>query len=361
MSVPPLGKRAITQLQRTSRGSLSTSDVVATVAAVPPIQVQRWARNGKHPNALLESAKAESGNGAVLYRTKEVFRGFGRFPPVSTTSTRWRFAFHSGPYTRYLQVVVLVGTSASPGTDPYAQVDITDGTNTITDTFHLGTGVTGTSLGAIKRITKTLTINPDTDYFGTFTDNGSELVSATCFEYASLTEMFGGYLPQNVASGGAILDASRQNLAELLRPLWKRGAAQVLNWSVDDGTVPIATASTTPTNIIDTSSTTVSVNTPGYMLDFTHKARVSQTTGIPFRMCVYASPAAATGSTVRLVSSSGVVVATVTMVGTSLPTGWYIGTGLMPAAFDKYDLQFAPPPSGGTLSLYAASIYEYEA
>lgn len=355
--------------------------VPASKGASPPIQADRWARCGKHPNAQLMNLMSEAANQGVLYRSKEVFSGADRIDPfhsissVSTDRPRWRWAFCTGPYSHSLYAVVVM-RPPNNGLDhnTYTRIDIEDSGGSIVATrdFIYGNDPTNGSGGNgawpyYKVVTGFIEgVQPSTEYTGVATDiDYGRVLSCTIFDLPSLTENFNGYLPENVGTHSAIVSSYRENIATILYNLWRKGAAQVWNWSVNDQTSPRTTASSTPKNIIDTSVTTVSAASPGITLDMRKKARASQDTGVPVKMKAYLKMSATsllTDAGVKLVDSAGATVLSISdLAGVTFSTSeaWYEATGVLPEAVDKYDLQFW---SNGTetLSLGAVSIYEYE-
>lgn len=363
-------------------GSVGDRQVVAvpaTKAASPPIPPDRYCRNGKHPNAALLNRLNEAHNQAILYRSKEVFSGSDR--PGLTTAvansvgagdrTRYRFAFHTGPYTHSLFVVALQRPpDLNFTTNAYSRIDISTSTTYATTAFsqtlvygnnptnHSGNGGT---IEYFKVVTNYIDgVAADTDYYGVFTDvDNGRILSASVFDLQSMTENYSGYLSQSTTTHTLILDKDRQDLATISNALWKRGGAQVLNWSVELDGVAKTTASVTLTNIIDTTKTGAPTSSsPGYSLDMTGKARISQTSGVPCIMKAFGKISAGTGGTVYLKDSSNNTVASCTNFTTT--AGW-ISSGAfnLPATTGKYDLQFAVG-GGATFTLYAVSIYEYD-
>lgn len=353
----------------------------AAKTALQPIQWARYARNGKRPDVAMINQLNELANQCVLYRTKEVFRATGKMTTEATILSsggagdraRWRFAFHTGPYTHTLMVrACMIPQDSSPGSNSYARLDIatsaTGSPAVASATLEhgpapWGTGTVSTGWTHYKWVTRYITVSPDTDYYGTFydVDNG-RLVAACVSEYASMTEHFDGYLPQNLAAQSHIVDVYREYLAAIVKNLHRRGGATVLNWSVDDGTAPQTRAGGTSQNLIDNSSTTISAATPGFTLQMDYVNRVSQTSGVPCVMKVYGSKdGTQNDGEVYLKDSAGNTIASVTNVFTSTAQWHSSGVFNLPAATDKYDLQFARAGIvTGTLSVYAVSIYQYE-
>jgi hypothetical protein len=341
----------------------------------PPIQLRRHVRNGTHPNALLASQMNEAANMAAMFRTKQSWAmpdHTGLALPLSQLAdrVRARWAFHTGPMTHQLLAMFVMyppnevasGVAGANGADTYARCDILNGAGATiaTDDFHYGPGPAGSAVDAfgwpnVKVITKYLAVSPITDYYGVLTDkNYGRIQSACIFEIPSMTTNNSGYLSENIAERAPIADAYRENLLPLPYLQWRRGGCMQVNWSVADGAAPITNATTTPTNVVDNTSTAISAATPGYTLDMSYRDRLSETTGVPCAMKVYASRTASNG-TVTLKDSAGATIATVTVTGA---IGWYSTTFNMPATADKYDIHYTAG-AAGTITLHAVSIYEY--
>lgn len=359
------------------------SFVIIPKPASPPIVNNRWNRNGKVPDANLQSKLIDSINQSGYLRSKEVFRwnGMCGFKPDGTTTLlgsagaaerkRWQWAFHTGPFTNRLAIYFYMAQqNAAPVMDCYSQCTIFDGGGST-----VGTGVShyGASLSATDSPSNfgvgydTVNVSPDTDYFGLLSDfNDARLVAAMVWELVKESDTVYGYLANGYVAQQPIYDTDRSGVVGNSRSLWKRGASQVLNWTVNDQGVPNAIISATDTNIVDTSITSLNASTPGYTLDFTGKNRQSQTGP----MCVMKALAKMSGGglvnagNVKLKNSAGTTIA-------SIVNGWnggapgaaWVATApfAMPSGGkDKYDLQFSSDGTH-TLSLYAVSIYEYEA
>ncbi len=364
MSNPLTGNKAPRPETSKSPDGISTSRTVTA-----PIAVSRWVRNGKHPNATFQSMFGEAANQAGMFRCKEVFRWGMRTNPALSAGTgdrpRWRFACHTGPYTCYFRVIaVLCPADTGLDTDAYVRVDCVTGGVTTSETFHYGaTPFNGGTTGfeSFKVVDKFIQVTADADYTVTINDvDNARIQSINVHEYASLTQNFNGYLPQNFAAQGPILDAYRQNLSEVTRNLWRRGGAQVWNWTNDDDAIPFSTASATPINLIDGVSTTNNANSIGATLDMTGKARLSQTTGVPVKMYVFGENNTAADGRLYLKDSTGATIMSITS-GWNVAGGytWMSTTGVLPATVGKYDLLAAA--ASGTTNVLAVSIFEYDA
>lgn len=358
-------------MAHTSPAGAKQIQLPAARTAVLPIQVNQWVRNTKHPNAELESRKSEAANQWAMWRTKCVFASPGGLGTIAVGGgVRWRHAWHSGPYARFLVIKTVTFVNAG-SVDANTKYDVTDvnGTVLVTDTFHWGSAAaTGSGLENYVIQTKFLTISPDTDYYALFTDDNTSawLQSACVYEMSSLTELNAGYLPQNFVCGGPILQSYRQNLASLARNMWRRGGAHLMNWSAGGATGSGGSNITSAAliNIADRTSTSNTyggagqTSSPGYLLDLTMHSRKSQvTTGVSVAMkafCKVDNPV--NTGTVSLVDTSGTTLLSCTT--NAATAGWVSASGMLPATIGKYDLM--AKTTGGTVTVYTVSIYEYD-
>jgi hypothetical protein len=339
--------------------------------AFPPIEIDRFCRNGQHTHASLQNQLNSATNAAVLYRSKEVFSGGDWVLSGSAITSfgagdraRWRFAFRTGAYSHAVYCVVIMAQPTSGLTNnTEGRLDIatsTTGSPAVQSAeFIYGNGGSASGWPTL-RVCKILIggITADTEYYGTFYDvDYGRIQSACVFDLQSATENNNGYLAQNTTTHTPVLNLHRQNIAEISNALWQKGGAHVLNYSVNDGTAPNTLASATDTNVIDGTSTAISANTPGYTLDMTGKDRLSQTSGVPCVMKAFIK-SSIDGATarVRLKDSGGTTLATCST--TSTTAGWVSTTFNLPATSAKYDLMMSAT-GGATVSLYAASVYEY--
>jgi len=350
----------------------------AAQSTPPPIEVDRWARNGRHVDPRLVNAINETANHNVLYRSKEVFRATGVLESSPAGSmvlssagagdrARYRWAFRSGPYCHGLvAVVAMVPPDSGSNRNSYARLDIySDAAMSVslvaTQTFvygvsPFGTGAQEAGWQHMKQIFGFVEgLDPDTEYFGVLCDVDDGRIQSACVaELTTLTEN-GGYLAQNLTDRSAILDVHRQYAAEISNALWQKGGAQVFTFTVDRDANVVTNATNTFKNLINTSVTTVSSASPGYTLNMAGKARLSQTSGVPVVMKVFG--ASSGNGTIKLVDSGGATVMSISGGWTGTPA-WQSVTGYLPASTAKYDLQLSNNGSG-TFSVYAVSMYEY--
>ena len=348
-----------------------------TNTAVPPILIRRWARNGHCPDVHLASSMGEAMNQAGMLRTKNVFTALNTLNtsiPIAASGTskaRWRWAWHTSPLAHQIAVtVVMHPTSSTTAGDSSTtvQIDKAAGGGTKSDAFHVGASpsnavevVTGWQYRRI--FTTYLAVDPDTDYVGLFTDGAGALLQSACvYEIASMTVNNNGYFPQNVPERAPILSTDRSRMMTLIRSLWKRGGSHVLNWYCQrSGDTPRTFLSATSINIVDGTSTTPNSSTPGYTLDMRYKDRLTQTSGVPCRIYVYADNSINDGvGHIKLKNSSGTTIATVTFA--SGATGWQSVDFSLPATLDKYDILGDTQGTGPVdFKVHAVSIFEYEA
>ncbi len=364
-------------------GSVGTKQVAqnpAGKAASAPIEVYRHARNGKAPDAWLINQFAEAANQSILYRGKEVFSASGyvgllggEIPSSNGAGDRirWRWAFHTGVYHSKLLVVMIMHPQDSGFTyNSRARIDIYSsatygGSPVGTATFNHGANPGGTTIiGGLSYLKASQQyiegLSPDTTYYGIAydVDNG-RMVSCSVAELQSMTEEADGYMAQNLTAETPILGVYRENLSDIIYNQWRRGAAQVFNFTIEEPGAIRQVSSSTPNNVINQAVATYGAQYPGYTLDMTGKARLSQSvTGVPIRFCAYVDVPAANTGVVTLRDSSGTAIVTLTQAGAY--TGWVTGTGVLPASEAKYYITHHRSAGAGDITTYAVSCYEYE-
>jgi hypothetical protein len=364
-------------------GDRQVAALPASKAAPPPIQINRFVRNGRHPQAVLESLKAEHANHAAMFRPKEIFSS-GRitYNGGAATTEQWRFAFRTSPLTHAIWCRFDIGPpQPSSGITGYATLKLhtsaTEASVVSSTDFVYGINphTSGEALNYWRTIDKMIDVTPSTDYYA-LVERVSSPIACSIFEVPSMTENFDGYMAQNIVAQGPILDIYRSNHRELATMLWNESGSRLFSWTTDPGsfvglygllTNPEYNykkiASVTPTNVLDGSSTVVAASTPGFTLDLTGKLRVSQaSTGVPCMIKAFGKMSAGTGGDVYLVNSAGTIVAGCGVVAgdpfTTTPS-WKELAFTLPTTQDKYDLFFCSP-TGGTFSLWAVSAWEQD-
>lgn len=357
-------------------GPAQVPQVPVDKAARAPIQIDRQYRNGRCPDASAFSELNVQANQAALWRTKEVFShagmlGTGAGIAVSSAGsgdrTRWMFAFRTSPFMHALLCrAVLYPQSSGFTSGSYARLDVYDTSNTQFGSveFHYGTNPLDTANVAGWQYMKVCDrfldgLSPDTEYWGMVVDVDNGLIqSLAVAELNSMTEHYSGYLATNYTAESLIVDKGRENIAALLPTLWRGSPASVLQFQTEALTLPQVTTSASAVNLIDQSSTTYGPSIPGYTLDMTGKARLSQqSTGVPVEIRAYMACTSAADGVLHLRDSSGTVIATLNNTG-GVFGGWASASATLPATIGKYYLTFQT--AAGQVKVWAVSIWEYE-
>ena len=354
------------------------SSVVVPQYAPWRITAMAFARNGFYPAATFARQLADLANHVAAFRTKEVFRSFSPIAaipesasiPVTNQRDRWTCAFHSSPYPAYLWVRLTAAQQTDPDSSPYVRVRLSTLTpTTVADAvIYAGRSGSATDTPAFIQVTESLfpssgslvPIPADTDLTLMFSDfDNARLVAATVYEVSVQPDTDDGYVdPANLAALGPIYANTRENVANILRSMWRVGSAHLVNWTADIQSTPQTIASDTATNLIDGSSTGApTAATPGFTINLSHCSRFStSSSGVRVKMFVLAKDTTDSNGTVQLVDSDNNVVGSVSSFGTT--AAWLSATFYLPAAADKYDLQFLT--EDGTLSVYAVSLFLYD-
>lgn len=374
-------------------GSVGSRQVPANptpITATPPIEVDRWARNGKPVDASFMNQVNTHANAAVLYRSKEVFSILGPLgvsgglaanptPMTSIAGTvpRWRFAFRTGVAMHALIArAVLLPPTSDFANDTHVTIRIYDDaaeSNLVSTTeFHYGAGPAGVAqVGGwqyhrvVDKFIEGLDL--DTEHFAVVsTENYGIIQSLAIGELNSLTEAYTGYLPCNITSETPITDRYREMLSQVLPQLWRKTPAKgPLNWTAYRQNLGLTfaaaqTTSATPTNLHDKVSTTVTASSAGITADMRLKERLSQLgTGIPVVIWVCGENQSGDGKGRWYLKNSSGTLATITNGWGTTPS-WQKVEVLWPATLDKWDVHFDDNGSGDQFNVYAYSSYEYE-
>jgi len=336
-----------------------------------PIDWARYAKNGDSPQGELYARVAQSLSHTLRWRRKEVFRSPTYFPWINSDAagaarTRWRFRCHTGFNARRLAFYFVLApqTAGFGATSPYAFATVTPsgGADLTQMQFHGGAVAAAFSLDQYSNVTtgvKYVDISDDTTYEVRIGDvDYGRLVGCVVFE-ESTEPTWIDYPSTTYPALAPIYDSHREKLMPLATDMWKRNAAHLFNWTVDDQASP-GTATSSQVDPITGSTAAVSTSTPGYVLDLTYRNTRSTTT-VP---CVFAAYGVTSSTTrdgeVYLKNSAGTTLATVT-----IPFGaaaWFTTTVNLPTAVDTYHLRFSRAVAGvgsATISLYAVSLYQY--
>lgn len=340
-----------------------------------PIHVARYARNGLVPHAVYESEIASSLNFAAAVRTKQLFSGGCAVNAIPSSDivprVRWRFAAHTGPLLGKIWCrVLLARADKASGGGGASTVTLyltnADGSTVYGSGLYArggngsGAAVTDTPDEYAQGDIEIFGVPADTDVYGYIEDGiGARVISACVYEESLPLYAANGYVvPSQCAATMPIYDARRKTMYELATRLWKRGAAHLFNWTVDKQSSPRTINNGIAKNIIDNTSTIVSTATPGPTIDLRY-CRTRARSTVPCVFAVYASMsgAADTGE-VYLMDSTATPLATISISGTAAK--WYTVAVDLPATLAKYDLQFGNPDALETLSVGAASLYQYQ-
>jgi hypothetical protein len=242
------------------------SGVTVSQDARIAIQIAQWIRNGKPVVAELQNKIAAQLGHLVMFRPRFVFHrsaplsgaAGGANIPGSVTGTRYRWRipqWRSGPYAQFVYVqFYLAPQDTGDPTDPYAILEVMDGTGTVIGSAnsHWGnsdgtyTDVPINMGGGRSRLrdpsdgVTVIQIDPDTDYWGRFADiNYGRLVSAAVWEYSLAPDTDNGYPSTSIGVSGPIFDAHRSDPVAMARTMWKKGGQQLISWCSDtDATAP---------------------------------------------------------------------------------------------------------------------------
>ena len=349
-----------------------------TKAATPPIEVKKFCRNGLPVSAQYWNLLNEAVNASALYRTRELFSivgDLGSAPGIQATSAagtrpRWRAACRTGPlHHAMLCRAVMFPPSSNYANNTYATLEVysdaTESTLVTTISLFYGPGPTGTTSAGGWQYHRVLDmaitgLSADTDYYLVFNDvDYGRLQSACVIDLQSMTEGNDGHLPLSLSSDSEVLHVYRENVATIQKNLWKRSGAKVLGWTTNIQANSRSTTSASAINLIDGVSTTYTAAIPGYTLNMTGKARLSQTSGVPCIMKAYMGSTGAANGVVHLRDSAGSVVATCTNAAGAGVGNWVSsGAFNLPATTSKYYLTFQT--AAGTVFVNAVSIWEHE-
>lgn len=368
--------------------TVNPENLATPQSSIPAIDEARWVRNGKHPNAALVSIMGQACNQAAMMRPKEIFRKQGGLPGFASASsyicassanslgdrTRWRFAFHTGPYTPNIMVVCVMAPATTGGSSAYARIDLTTSGVTKSETFYYGTSPYQLWMDSIHVVRKIVPVTPDADYTAAFVDVDFGILQSACiYELPSLTQVYGGYLQENVGNTAPILAEHRQRLADVSRNLWRRGGAQLVNFTADNVSIsgtanggrPSMNGGAQRSVFFDPAVWSGPPSSP-IVLNMTNKDRTSQSAGVPIVMQVYVNNGSTdqTGA-VQLVSTTGAGGAVVLAAGPWAAnfSGWTSVSGNIPATIGGYDIKMTggAAGAGNQFDVAAVSIYEYEA
>jgi hypothetical protein len=321
------------------------------------------------PGANYQQRMARDYGHVARFRQKVIASHYGQVVDIADSAglgptARMRFAGHTDPFCFELRLRLgIARANYTPPEFPTGHptncrvaievVGSLSGTKTVY--YNVGVSGGGTSDDVPNEWAWPMVrvpVDPSEDVDITISvENECRIFAACCWCHGVPADdqyLLGGI---NAVRGGPILSTSREIIAEGLSEKWARGATALITWNETDGGLT-TTASTTYTNALDGSSTSVTAATPGWTIDATRHNTVAQTT-VPVLFRCYVS---SDGGKIRLASSSGTVIE-ITGINT---VGWVEVAGSIPAGVTKMDLQIART-TGISMGVYAASLFEYQA
>lgn len=341
--------------------------------------IRQWARNGTAPVADLENKLAETLGHWAKFRAKQVFVRSSPIESVPASAgssrARWRFAFHSGPYAKFMAVrMELAPQDNGTPTYPYSSVQIalasaptvavgradisfgrSDGDFIEAPSSH-GGNVRTLNLSTDESVLSWLL--PHTEYVGTFYDyDYARLMSAVLWEVSIEPNTDAGYAPTSLSVGSPITDIDRQTLDTMARALWSHTALPLWHQCCEtDATARTVIADDDYRNFVDGTTTPSGPDTPGQTIDLEYRTTISRINdGVPVRFKAYASATVASTWTVDLIDDTATVVLSIPITGTT--AAWYEVDGFLAASLQRYDIAYGGGATG-TLSLIATSLYE---
>lgn len=346
------------------------------IETIPPMTIH-WranARNGMYPSAYFWHRLIDVENHLTAVGTaREVFSkswelGGASIGSAGTTSVA-RFRFRTSRSATSLAFVVVMTdaylSGGAGGEISSAQllidVKISGGATSSISFYYGGTGTSGSindQPDAWNAQTGSVGVTASTVYeVNVQTVGYARPLAVMAYEESSQTvsESTSYYNTQNPIAGLPIYDADRQRILEGLSNMYRQGGI-VWNWSLQDGTA--RTRSGTEVSLFDgsTAGTPTAGASNGFYFDPRYHRTASRTT-VPFEWGVYASIPGGAG-TCRLIDTSGTTYGTIT-INSATPQWWTATFSIAESA----QLYLVPQLAGdgvNTLSVYAASIIEYE-
>lgn len=350
---------------------------VVTPILPPPIDEERFSRNGMVPNAVLMKRLAEGFNFVACRAKKQVFMKCQPLDSVAAgdpANLVWPMYFRTGENTTGLYVAfgaALTDYGFSSPPEVNLIVKNTVPTTVIDESWTFpassaGVVVVPSELNHVQDRVLGLAANTEYQAYWQLT-NGARLV------YASLTEGDTRHADDSVAAicspgeymaEGPIYDAHLAELVTANNELWQHNGSHLIGWcsDYDTGDAPLVSSfpsRTTYTNLIDGSSTSVSAASAGWNL-FTQYHNTLNRTTVPVKFCVRTDRVAGAGTLdIRLTDGTNSI--GFTGLG-DLNETWSVMTGTIPAqAGTKWDLQCKVSTGATDHAISAIALFEYDA
>lgn len=334
----------------------------------PQLIHSAWnASNGMSPNAFMWRQLIDAHNHIARFRgMRQVYSKALELGTdtsgVGSLAGRWRF--RTGRNVTQCRVVLVMGlTSASAGSgssaDPYCEIDFTisGGATTTLGPFRhsASTGTINDAPDEMNVFVEEVTVTENTAYECWFRNsNYARPISICVYEVNPDTGLENAHSP---TAGGPIYDAHRETLLAGLSNMYRQNGGINFHWSVYNGAAQTR-SNATAASMFDgtTTGTPTAGSSNGFYVDPRYHRTASRTT-VPFEWGVYASMSAGSG-TCRIIDTAGSTYGSIT-VNSATPQWWTATFNIAESA----EIFLVPQMAGdgaGTLSVYAASIIEYE-
>lgn len=341
-----------------------------------PLQTLRRLRNGRYPEASVATWFNEEANRIVGLRVKgwSFASAVRSIPATGGSRTRWVFAFRSSTHASYLWARFLVAPS-NVTTNPYTRLACVvtgSGTEDPYADAHAANETESDSPSEFQVLnvptndgTTVTYLTPDTNYEAYITDyNGARTVACCIWEVAMSPDTDNGYLESGYVAGQPIFDSHRASLVSVLREAWLSNGAPLITYSHDLQADMMTNATATDTNVIDgtSGSPVVTTATAGFTIDCRYRSTVRRAaSGVPCIMKVYGFVGGDAVGSVKLIDANNSTIVTVTLTNPASSDNWYTSSAFyLPATVAKYDITCAKASGTGTISFWAASIYQLE-
>jgi hypothetical protein len=328
------------------------------------------ARNGYPTSGEAARSAAEYVQFLLAWRLKRLFEKHINVSDALTGHTTgvdtWRFRCHTSPNGSKIRALVVVYPAATGSVNPSFTISSyrVDLASTSTKTHYTGDVELSASADPSPDDYEYVLVDlgaasADTTYEITLSvANGCRPIGITVFEepllsivtasaYELDTGKFGMHLP--------VTDSAMNETLTRLEKAYKRQGAHYVGWSTDTSSPIAVSATATPKNILDTSVTTGSANSPGFPISTTYRG-THDSTDVPVVFAAYMKTSTGT-ATLTAVDSSNNTIGTIT---TGSTTGtWVTGAlNLTAGTTSKIDILASNSPNA-TVSVYAVSIYDY--
>ena len=341
---------------------------------LPMLPRERWANNGRSPSAGMFSSIAHHLNQVSGRQKKQFLTAIQPLNAVSAGSSAavivWPTRFITGENCTSIRVsagIALTDYGAVSTPMLTILVKSTAGATVATKdvAYHgktTGTTVAPDEINHGSVIIDGLTANTEY-YLENQVVNGMRLVYMVAVELAlyyaddTVTAVCN---PVNFMAEGPIYNTQINDVADAANKLWRHNGKHLFTFTqpYDESSAATST-STTYTNVIDGSSTTVTAASPGFSLYTTYDGTYARANAIPVKMAIYTQRTSGSGTlSVRINDGTS----TIAITGITSTQQWSTVTSTIAAqAGTKWDIQAANSAGASSWRIYAVSLFEYEA